>query len=281
MADTLTTLDISVLQPNPFQPRNKIKPGDVEELAASVKEHGILEPIVVAETPAGYQIIAGERRWRAAQQAGLEQVPVVIKKVSPRQMLEMALIENVQRSDLNPLERAQAFQQLMREFNLSVQDIADKISKSGSYVSNSLKLLQLPDAIKDGITGNQISEGHARALAGIADPKAMIEAYKQLLVSKGSVREAEEIARMWREQNENGQNRARRKPVTSVIDPEVKEWEERLRTIIASRSHVSSKIKLTRSQTQTRVIITLKGTQEETQSALENFMGLAKLADAA
>lgn len=275
MPEYVNSLDITLLQPNPFQPRNKIKSADVEELAESVKLHGILEPLVVAETPAGYQIIAGERRWRAAQLAGLTKVPVVIKKVSPRQMLEMALIENVQRSDLNPLERAQAFQQLLREFDLSVGDVATRISKSGSYVSNSLKLLQLPDAIKDGISGNLISEGHARALAGITDHKAMIDAYKQLLVSKGSVREAEEIARMWRELHATESARSKRKPVTSVIDPEVKLWEDKLRKIIASRSRIASNIKLTRSQTQTRVIITLKGTQTETQTALEDFMGLA------
>ncbi len=276
MPEYVNSLDITLLQPNPFQPRNKIKPADIEELAASIKEHGILEPLVIAETPAGYQIIAGERRWRAAQLAGLTKVPVVIKKVTPRQMLEMALIENVQRSDLNPLERAQAFQQLLREFNLTVGDVATRISKSGSYVSNSLKLLQLPDAIKDGISGGLITEGHARALAGISDPKAMIDAYKQLLVSKGSVREAEEIARMWREIHGTEAVKTKKKSVTSVVDPEVKQWEERLRKIIAARSEVASNIKLTRSQTQTRVIITLKGTQEETQIALENFMGMTQ-----
>lgn len=274
MPEYINSLDISLLQPNPFQPRNKIKSADITDLAESIKLHGILEPLVVAETPAGYQIIAGERRWRASQLAGLTKVPVVIKKVTPRQMLEMALIENVQRSDLNPLERAQAFQQLVREFDLTVGQVAERISKSQSYVSNSLRLLQLPDAIKDGISGDLISEGHARALAGITDPKAMIDAYKQLLVSKGSVREAEEIARMWRELHEAEAGKRKKKSVTSVVDPEVKQWEEKLRQVIASRSQVTSKIKLTRSQTQTRVIITLKGSQQQTQTALEDFMGL-------
>lgn len=274
MPEYINSLDISLLQPNPFQPRNKIKSADITDLAESIKLHGILEPLVVAETPAGYQIIAGERRWRASQLAGLTKVPVVIKKVTPRQMLEMALIENVQRSDLNPLERAQAFQQLLREFDMTVGQVAERISKSQSYVSNSLRLLQLPDAIKDGISGDLISEGHARALAGITDPKAMIDAYKQLLASKGSVREAEEIARMWRELHEAEAGKRKKKSVTSVVDPEVKQWEEKLRQVIASRSQVTSKIKLTRSQTQTRVIITLKGSQQQTQTALEDFMGL-------
>jgi ParB family transcriptional regulator, chromosome partitioning protein len=278
MADYIHALDITLLQPNPFQPRNKIKIDDIAELADSIKQYGVLEPIVVADTPAGYQIIAGERRWRASQHAGLTQVPVVIKKVTPHQMLEIALIENVQRSDLNPLERAQAFQQLMREFNLTAEDIAKRISKSPSYVHNSLRLLNLPDAIKDGIAGGLISEGHARALLGISDPRAMIDAYKELLANKGSVRDAEEIARIWREEHATLPNHPTKRPgVISVVDPEVKMWEERLQKIIAGRStRLKSSIKLTRSQTQTRIIITLKGAQNETQQALKNFMSLAE-----
>jgi len=276
MAEYEDSLDIALLQPNPFQPRNQIQTEEIEELADSIKLHGILEPLVVAKTPAGFQIIAGERRWRAAAMAGLKTVPVVIKEVSPKQMLEMALIENVQRADLNALERAQAFQQLSREFDLSVSDIARRISKSGSYVSNSLKLLTLPDAIKDGLAGNLITEGHARALAGIGSHKAMVDAYKQLLVSNGSVREAEEVARVWRERHTPAEQRPRRSGLTSVVDPAVRRWEERLRQVIASRSHIAPQIKLTRSSTQTRVVITLKGSQAETQNALEDFMGLTK-----
>ena len=117
MAETVQLLAVNLLQPNPFQPRNKMIKDELDELADSIKKHGILEPLIVAHTPAGYQIIAGERRWRAAQLAGLTEVPCLIRKTSPKGMLEMALIENVQRINLSALERAQAFQQLMREFN--------------------------------------------------------------------------------------------------------------------------------------------------------------------
>jgi ParB family chromosome partitioning protein len=171
---------------------------ELEELVSSVKLYGVLEPIVVAHTPAGYQIIAGERRWRAAKLAGLKEVPVIVKVTTPRGMLEMAVIENVQRVDLSPIERAQAFQQLLRDFKFSHQQVADKIGKSIAYVSNSLRLLNLPDAIKDGLAGGLISEGHARALASIEDERVMIECYKQILKESASVRRAEELVRRFK-----------------------------------------------------------------------------------
>ncbi|MBI4999777.1 ParB/RepB/Spo0J family partition protein, partial [Candidatus Gottesmanbacteria bacterium] len=131
-------LDINVLEPNPLQARNLFTPESLQELANSIKEHGILEPIIVAKTPAGYQIIAGERRWRAAKMTGLKKVPVVIKETTSRGMLEMALVENVQREDLNPIERAQAFQRLLGEFGLPTSEIARRIGRSESYVSNTV-----------------------------------------------------------------------------------------------------------------------------------------------
>jgi len=180
-ASSGTELNINELQPNPLQPRGVIKPDELIDLVESIREHGVLEPLVIAQTPAGYQIIAGERRWRASKIAGLEMVPVVIKKTSPQGMLEMALVENVQRSDLNPLERAKAFERLGEEFRLGAAEIGDRIGKSTSYVSNTIRLLELPDAIKDGILTGLITEGHARALSGIKDPKIMIEGYKMIL----------------------------------------------------------------------------------------------------
>lgn len=272
----LQYIDISLLQPNPFQPRNKIKSEDIEELASSIALHGVLEPLVVAQTPAGLQIIAGERRWRASQKAGLKEVPIILKEVTPSQMLEMALIENVQRTDLNPLERAQAIQQLVREFGMQVVDVARRISKSGAYVSNSLRLLTLPDAIKDGISGNLITEGHARALAAIDNPKDMIEAYKELLKSHGTVRDAEELARNWKEAEKLNRLKGIKRTVLNPKDPEAIKWEQRLQEIIRKRTTVKSKIKLSRSSTQTKIVITLQGSQVETQQALMNFMALTQ-----
>src|SRR3989338_1249229 len=195
----LIQLDVNLLQPNPLQVRNLIKSESLVDLVESIKEHGILEPLVVAKTPAGYQIIAGERRWRAAKIVGVKTVPVVVKETTSRGMLEMALVENVQREELNPIERAQGFQRLIDEFSLPVTEIAKRIGKSPAYVSNTLRLLSLPDAIKDGLISTEITEGHARALAGLGDVKLMVEAYKTILTEGASVRRAEDLARRIRE----------------------------------------------------------------------------------
>ena len=198
MADTVTYFSLQQLQPNPLQPRGSINADSLQDLVDSIKEHGILEPLVIAHTPAGYQIIAGERRWRAAQMAGLTEVPVLIKETTPQGMLEMAIVENVQRSDLNPVDRAKAFQRLMYEFNMNPSDISRRIGKSPAYVSNSIRLLSLPDALTDGLLTGLITEGHARALAAIEDTQLMIEAFKIILKESGSVRRAEELARRMR-----------------------------------------------------------------------------------
>src|SRR3970040_2749391 len=177
MAQQVVDLEIESLQPNPLQPRGIITPESLVDLVDSLKEHGILEPLVVAKTPAGYQIIAGERRWRAAKLAGLSHVPAIIRETSPKGMLEMALVENVQRVDLNPIDRAKGFERLMNEFGLTTSEIAVRIGKSVAYVSNSMRLLTLSDSLKNGLLSGLISEGHARALAAIDDHNLMVEAY--------------------------------------------------------------------------------------------------------
>ncbi|KKS64507.1 MAG: Chromosome partitioning protein ParB, partial [Candidatus Collierbacteria bacterium GW2011_GWF2_42_51] len=152
----------------------------------------------MAHTPAGYQIIAGERRWRASRLAGLTEVPVRIIETTPQGMLEMAIVENVQRTDLNPIDRANSFERLIKEFSLTNSDICTRIGKSPAYVSNTFRLLELPDALKDGLISGVITEGHARALAAIPDTQAMIEAYKMILREGGSVRRAEELSRRFK-----------------------------------------------------------------------------------
>lgn len=193
--DQAVFLEIDALQPNPLQPRGQIMPDTLLELAESIREHGILEPLVVAKTPAGYQIIAGERRWRAGKLAGLSKVPCIIRETTPRGMLEMAVVENVQRVDLNPLERAQAYRKLMDEFGLASVDIAQRVGKSGPYVSNTLRLLELPDALKDGLLSGQLTEGHAKSLLGLDGIADMIMAYKVILRENQGVRATEEMVR--------------------------------------------------------------------------------------
>ncbi len=200
----IVEIDVDKLEPNPLQPRGNIDPESIKELIDSIKEHGILEPLIIAQTPAGYQIIAGERRWRAARFLKIKKVPVVVKRTTPQQMLEMAIVENVQRKDLNPVERAKSFLKLKEDYGLGTKDIAQKIGKSVPYVINSLKLLELPDTLTDGLLSNLITEGHARALASIKDVRLTIEAYKIVLKEQASVRRAEEIARRMKRRIEEG-----------------------------------------------------------------------------
>lgn len=208
MEEQIHELEIDLLQPNPLQPRGLITPESLSELAESIRAHGILEPIVVAKTPAGYQIIAGERRWRASKVVGLPKVPVIIRETTPQGMLEMAIVENVQRIDLNPLERAQAYKRLMDEFGLTNSEISERVSKSPSYISNTIRLLTLPDALKDALMSGATSEGHARALAALEDPRLIIEAYKEVLKRNLSVRGTEEWVRRLRAKEGIGPKRS-------------------------------------------------------------------------
>jgi len=198
-------IDTNLLQPNPLHPREPATPESLSELVDSIRKNGILDPLLVAKTPAGYQIISGERRWQAARILGLPKVPAVVKEVTPQQMLQLALVEDLQRNQLNPLERARAFLRLKEEFGLSWSQIAKKIGKSIAYVVNTVNLLKLPDAVKDGLLSGLITEGHARALGGIEDTRLIIEAYKTILKEKASVRRAEEIARLLKETARSGE----------------------------------------------------------------------------
>src|SRR5947209_2178638 len=188
-------LQTNELQSNPLQPRGVITPDSLTDLVESIREQGILEPIVVARTPAGYQIIAGERRWRAAKVLGLDRVPVVVKETTPQGMLEMSIVENVQREDLNPIERALAYRRLIDEFGLGTTEVAKRVGKSVPTVSNTIRLLSLPDAIKDALVAGVITEGHVRPLLSLGDPKLMLELFKKILRDNATVRQTEEMAR--------------------------------------------------------------------------------------
>jgi len=164
-------------------------------LAASIEEHGIIQPLVVTEVPDGYQLIAGERRWRAARVAGLTKVPILVKDVAPSEMLELALVENLQRSDLNPLEEAMAYQQLTEEFGLTQRQIAQRVGKSRTAVANTLRLLGAARPVQEALLEEKISEGHARALLGMEKEAAQEAALKTVLKRKLNVRQTEELVR--------------------------------------------------------------------------------------
>jgi len=268
MAEEVVQIEVNQLQPNPLQPRGAITPESLVDLVDSIREHGILEPLVVAKTPAGYQIIAGERRWRAAKLAGLTHVPAIIRETSPKGMLEMALVENVQRVDLNPLDRAKGFERLMNEFSLTTSEIAVRIGKSVAYVSNSVRLLALPDALKDGLLSGLITEGHARALSAVDDQSLMVEAYKIILRESGSVRRAEDLARRMKAKTKQTVLRPPVKIVSEEIDRMQAEIQGALNKEITEENR-KSQVKLTRSGRETRILIILKGGLEATEERLQ------------
>ncbi len=261
----ITYLDINVLQPNPLQPRGLITPESLVDLVDSIREHGVMLPLVVAETPAGYQIIAGERRWRASKIVGLTQVPCIIRKTSHRGMLEMAIVENVQRVDLNPLERAQGFKRMMDEFALGTAEIAQRIGKSQAYVSNSLRLLTLPDALKDALLSGIVTEGHIRALAAIEDPNMMIEALRQILREGGSVRRAEELSREYKVKVEG---------VTPKHDFERVHSDEMNSMEKSLAEKLGAKIKIIQSMREAKIVIAVKGNVERTSEFLRKLNDL-------
>ncbi|MCL5411856.1 MAG: ParB/RepB/Spo0J family partition protein [Patescibacteria group bacterium] len=250
--ENIVELEVDSLQPNPLQPRGNIQPDTLVELAESIREHGILEPLVVAKTPAGYQIIAGERRWRASKLAGLTKVSCLIKETSPQGMLEMAIVENVQRVDLNPLERAQAYQRLLEEFGLTTVEVAQRVGKSGPYISNTLRLLDLPDALKDGLLSNAIAEGHAKALLGLESVALMIQAYKQILKENLGVRAAEELVRRMKASAGIQPRQARE----YVHTPEVEKIEKDLSSIY------NCKVSLSKSSKSSRLLLILKDEEQ-------------------
>lgn len=261
--DQIVHIPVEELQSNPLQPRGVITPETLIDLVDSIREHGVLEPLVIAKTPAGYQIIAGERRWRASRIVGLKTVPAIIKETSPRGMLELAIVENVQRIDLNPIERAKAFSRLNEEFGLSTAEIARRVGKSQAYVSNSLRLLTLPDALKDGLLTGLISEGHARALAAIDDTRLMIEAYKIILKESGSVRRAEDLARRMKKQTNTLSTLKPAFLVNEDIDRARETITDRLTSFLDNKNGV--KVKVSRSRLETKFAIVVRGSIEQTQ----------------
>src|SRR3989344_9572838 len=265
---SIQLLAVSYLEPNPFQPRNKIAEADILELADSIKQFGVLEPLVIAKTPAGYQIIAGERRWRAAKIAGLAEVPVNIKEATPQGMLEMAIIENVQRVELNPLERAQAFKRLIEEFGLTSGEIAVKIGKSAPYVSNTFRLLTIPDVLKDALATGATTEGHVRALASLEDPHLILEAYKIILSKNLSVRGAEELARKMKARENIAPKQ--KTQALRIENEELDKFQEELSQRLSSDG-VLVKAKISQSRIEGKVQFVAKGNLESTSKVIKRI----------
>jgi len=185
-------IEVSLISPNPFQPRKVFEPQALKELSDSIKEHGVIQPLVVTKTPIGYELVVGERRFRACQLAGIKLVPAIIKQtVVDQTKLEVALIENIQRKELNPIEEAQAYERLMKTFSLTQDQVAKKVGRSRPAVANTVRLLNLPAEIQRGVIEGKIMEGHARAVLGLLDPEKMLLMYKLILEQGMNVRQVE------------------------------------------------------------------------------------------
>ena len=195
-------LGIEEMRPNVFQPRKDFDEEGIEELATSIQEKGIIQPLIVRKTENGYEIIAGERRWRAAQKVGLTKVPVIIKDVSDREVLELALVENLQREDLNPIEEATAYEQLIEDFGLTHEEISKRIGKERSTITNQLRLLKLPDEVKQSLIRGEITSGHARAILSLQSYSKSKEVLESIKREKLSVRKTEKLVQRLSEERE-------------------------------------------------------------------------------
>ncbi len=203
---------------NPHQPRSVPDPASTEELSESIREHGVLQPLLVTQVGLDdqgrprYQLIAGERRWRSARKAGLAQVPVMVKEVTPVEILSLALVENIQREDLNALEAAVAYRQLIDEFGLTQAEVARQVGKSRSTVANTLRLANLPSPVKDALMSRKIDEGHARALLGLPDEDTQVRALERVLAGGLSVRETESLVRAWLAESSDRESQVEQNP---------------------------------------------------------------------
>ncbi|MCS6908022.1 MAG: ParB/RepB/Spo0J family partition protein [Anaerolineales bacterium] len=229
---------IERIVPNPLQPRAQIESGQLAELAQSIREHGILQPLVVSYDPEQerYVLIAGERRWLAAKQAGLSAVPVIQRQVDERTRLELALVENLQREDLDPLEAAEAYRVLIEHFHLSHEKISERVGKSRVAITNTLRLLKLPEAVKEALRQRRISEGHARALLALPSPQAQLAALQTVLQNELSVRQTEELVRKF----------LGRKPSSSIpreTAPEIRSLETQLSQALGTKVRLSQRKK--------------------------------------
>ena len=229
---------MSLIEPNKKQPRRHFDEEKITALADSIKEHGLIQPIIITPSDNNmYKIVAGERRWRAAKKANLKEIPAVIRKYSEEQVAEIALIENLQREDLNPIEEAIAFQKLINEYGLKQEEAAEKVSKSRTAVTNSLRLLKLEDRVKQMIIDEMISSGHGRALLAIADPELQYTLAMKIFDNKLSVRETEKLIKsMLSEKKERK---------TAGIDPQMviiyHQLEDRIKSIIGSKVQINAK----------------------------------------
>jgi ParB family chromosome partitioning protein len=231
--DRSLDVDTDLLRPNKFQPRTHVDDERIESLARSIKSNGIIQPIVVRKIDGGYEIIAGERRWRAAQRAGLLKVPVVVRDIPEERLLAVALIENIQREDLNPIEEAVAYRRLADEFRLTQEQIAEAVGKDRSSIANYVRLLRLPHEVRANVASNALSMGHARALLAVGDEASLLQLARDVVSRNLSVRETEALVKKASAPSES-------KPAMTV-DVHTRAAEEKLRLVLGTRVRIARK----------------------------------------
>ncbi|HOB21655.1 MAG: ParB/RepB/Spo0J family partition protein [Firmicutes bacterium] len=234
--ESIRQVPIENIQPNPYQPRQEFDPEKLAELATSIKEHGIIQPLVARQEGTMYTLVAGERRWRAARQAGLTHVPVIIRHLGDEQLMMLALIENLQRENLNPIEEAEAYQRLIDEFSLTQEELAQTLGKSRPAIANALRLLSLPEEIREGVSRETISAGHARALLALGSTSQQLEAYREVVRRGLSVRATENMVRAML-----AGKRAR--PKVRLVDPQLRAMEESLISRLGTQVRITPKAK--------------------------------------
>lgn len=262
----LRKVNIDAIVPNPHQPRSIFDQEALDELAASIREVGLIQPLIVQQVtaedpgqPPRYQLITGERRWRAARLAGLQHVDVIVKDATPQEMLELALVENIQRADLNPLEEANAYQQLSDEFGLTQERIAERVGRSRVSVTNTMRLLRLPEEIKDALVSSDITEGHARALLMLDEEDEQVLAFKTAVKKDLSVRQVEEMVRRLKAATGQTSRTRTRSPETEALEAEFREA-------------LGTKVDLYRSRKGGRLVIHFYS-EEDLQALYEQLIG--------
>lgn len=231
----ISYIDINDIKPNEKQPRKNFDEEKLEELATSIKEHGLIQPVILRHSEIGYEIVAGERRWRACRKAGIKEIPSIIKELTDEQNMLIAIIENMQREDLNPIEEAEGLNQMIESFGLTQEEVSKSIGKSRPYITNALRLLKLPEQIRNFLSEGKISTGHARAIAGIPDSKKQVEIAEYVIEKELSVREIEKLIKeLGSDKKKNTQKKAEKAP-------DVKRLEEDLKQIMGAKVNLSQK----------------------------------------
>ncbi|MCQ2512128.1 MAG: ParB/RepB/Spo0J family partition protein [Lachnospiraceae bacterium] len=230
----VVVLKTSMLEPNKDQPRKTFDDERIAELAESIKQYGIIQPIIVSKKDDYYQIIAGERRWRAAKKAGLKEVPVVIKEYTDKEIAEISLIENIQREDLNPIEEAQSYKQLIEDYNLTQEELAQRVSKSRTVITNAMRLLKLHPEVQQMLIAGELSAGHARALLGLEKPEQQLKLAKDIVEKSLSVRQTEDLVKAFSEKKPK-----KEKATEDKMDFVYRDLEKKLTSVLGTKVKLS------------------------------------------